>query len=219
MFEIVNRYTHALLYKSETATNVKAAIIEAVKEGADLRDACLEGADLRGACLEGAYLEGAYLRGAYLRGAYLRDAYLRGACLEGAYLEGADLRDACLEGADLRDADLRGADLRGAYLRGACLRGADLRGAKGLLSKGTNPLHIGGSRHWIIVREDGYVTVGCIHRPLVWWESEYARVGKVEGYNETAIAEYKRHIAYCRAWMELHGVVEVIVKADASETV
>ena len=214
MFEIVNRYTHALLYKSETATNVKAAIIEAVKEGADLRDACLEGADLRGACLEGAYLEGAYLRGAYLR-----DAYLRGACLEGAYLEGADLRDACLEGADLRDADLRGADLRGAYLRDAYLRGADLRGAKGLLSKGTNPLHIGGSRHWIIVREDGYVTVGCIHRPLVWWESEYARVGKVEGYNETAIAEYKRHIAYCRAWMELHGVVEVIVKADASETV
>ena len=144
MFEIVNRYTHALLYKSETATNVKAAIIEAVKEGADLRDACLEGADLRD---------------------------------------------------------------------------ADLRGAKGLLSKGTNPLHIGGSRHWIIVREDGYVTVGCIHRPLVWWESEYARVGKVEGYNETAIAEYKRHIAHCRAWMELHGVVEVIVKADASETV
>ena len=80
-------------------------------------------------------------------------------------------------------------------------------------------MHIGGSRHWIIVREDGYVTVGCIHRPLVWWESEYARVGKVEGYNETAIAEYKRHIAHCRAWMELHGVVEVIVKADASETV
>ena len=214
MFEIVNRYTHALLYKSETATNVKAAIIEAVKEGADLRDAYLEGADLRGA----------YLRDAYLRGAYLEGADLRGACLEGAYLRDADLRDACLEGADLRDADLRGADLRGAdlrdaYLRGAYLRGADLRGAKGLLSKGTNPLHIGGSRHWIIVREDGYVTVGCIHRPLVWWESEYARVGKVEGYNETAIAEYKRHIAHCRAWMELHGVVEVIVKADASETV
>ena len=164
MFEIVNRYTHALLYKSETATNVKAAIIEAVKEGAYLRGAYLEGADLRGADLEDAYLRVAYLRGAYLRG-------------------------------------------------------ADLRGAKGLLSKGTNPLHIGGSRHWIIVREDGYVTVGCIHRPLVWWESEYARVGKVEGYNETAIAEYKRHIAHCRAWMELHGVVEVIVKADASETV
>ena len=70
----------SLLFEFEKESNsVKDTLIEAVKQGADLR---------------GAYLRGAYLRGADLRGADLRYADLRG----------ADLRDA-----DLRDADLRGA--------------------------------------------------------------------------------------------------------------
>ncbi len=85
--EIKHRYTEKVIYTGKES--IKATLIKAVGEGADL--------------------EGADLRGADLRGADLRDADLRG-----AYLRGADL-----EGADLRGADLEGADLRGAYLRGA----------------------------------------------------------------------------------------------------
>jgi hypothetical protein len=96
----------AELFKSETATTTKEAIVEAVKGGAYLGGAYLGGADLGGADLGGAYLGGAYLGGADLGG-----AYLGGADLGGAYLGGADLR---------------GADLGGAYLRGAYLGGADL---------------------------------------------------------------------------------------------
>jgi uncharacterized protein YjbI with pentapeptide repeats len=74
MFEMLHCYTKAVLYKSETATDVKTALVEAVSGGANLVGANLVGADLRGANLEGANLEGADLRGADLRGANLRGA-------------------------------------------------------------------------------------------------------------------------------------------------
>ena len=142
MFEIIHRYTKVVLYKSETATDTRAAVVEAVSRGANLR--------------------GAYLRGAYLGGA----------------------------------------DLGGAYLGGA----------KGLLSQPIPPLQICGTRHWIVVREDGHLTIGCHHLPLVEWEARYKAIGRAEGYSDAEVVEYAAHIAHCRAWMEAHGVVNVIAK-------
>jgi hypothetical protein len=72
------------LYVAHTAVDVRTALVEAVKGGADLRGANLGGADLRGANLRGANLRGADLRGADLRGANLRDANLRDANLRDA---------------------------------------------------------------------------------------------------------------------------------------
>ena len=65
-FDILNRWTRAIAYHSESASDVRAAVLEAINSGADLREA-----DLSGAYLSGAYLRGAYLRGADLRGADL----------------------------------------------------------------------------------------------------------------------------------------------------
>jgi uncharacterized protein YjbI with pentapeptide repeats len=69
MIDILNRYTKAVLYHSDTADTIAAAVVEAAASGADLRGADLRGADLRGADLRGADLRGADLRGADLRGA------------------------------------------------------------------------------------------------------------------------------------------------------
>ena len=179
MVEIVNRYTRALLYASTTVADITAAVIEAARSGASLERANLGGANLRG-------------------------AYLRGASLEDAYLEGANLR-----GANLGGADLRGADLRGANLGGANLGGAYLRGAIGLLPNGSVPLQIGGTRNWIIVREAGKITIGCMHESVEWWEEHHAAVGRREYYTTEEIAEYVAHIAYCKAWMAAHGVLSV----------
>jgi uncharacterized protein YjbI with pentapeptide repeats len=74
MIDILNRYTKAVLYHSDTADTIAAAVVEAAASGADLRGADLRGADLRGADLRGADLRGADLRGADLRGADLRGA-------------------------------------------------------------------------------------------------------------------------------------------------
>ena len=107
--QIKNRWTGSVFFEYEKEDNtIKDTLIEAVKEGADLRGADLRGADLRGADLRGTDLRGTDLRGADLRGAGLRGTDLEGAYLGGAYLGGADLEGAYLEGADLRGADLGG---------------------------------------------------------------------------------------------------------------
>jgi len=121
VIEINNRWDGGLLYRSETATTVKAAAVEAAKACANL-----SGADLSGANLSGAYLSGAYLSRADLSGANLSGAYLSGANLSGAYLSGAYLSGAYLSRAYLSRADLSGANLSGAYLSGADLSGAYL---------------------------------------------------------------------------------------------
>ena len=74
MIEIKNRYTGKVLYMAKNAQDVRQAVEEGAREGANLS------------------------------GADLRDAYLRDANLHGADLRCADLRDANLRGADLQDA-------------------------------------------------------------------------------------------------------------------
>ena len=114
--------------------NIKNAIEDAVKSGANLSGANLSGAYLGGAYLRDANLSGAYIGGAYLGGAYLRDANLSGAYIGGANLRGDDLggaylRGANLSGANLGYANLRYANLRDANIGYANLGGADLGGA------------------------------------------------------------------------------------------
>ena len=188
-FDILNRWTGVIAYHSEKSTQ-REAVVEAVAARANL-----SGADLRGANLRGADLSGADLSGADLRGANLSDAYLRGADLSYAYLRDANLSDAYLRGADLSGADLRGADLSDAYLRGA---------------EGITPvvLQIGGTRHWIIVREVGHITIGCMHKSVEWWEEHYAGVGRSEDYTAEQVEEYRLHIGYCKAWMERNGILK-----------
>ncbi len=160
-FDIFNRYTSAVLYHSETASSTAEAVIEARNKGADLTGANLIGANLRGANLEGANLIGANLRGANLTGT------------------------------NLTGANLTGANLTGANLRGANLIGANLEGVTGLLSKPILPLQILGSQHAIVVRQDGYLTIGCMHHSLTWWEEHYAAVGRKEDYTDAQIEEYR----------------------------
>ncbi len=115
MIEIKNS-EGIVLYASETASDLRAAVVEAVGKKANLR-----GADLREANLREANLREANLRGASLREANLRWANLRGANLYEANLGGANLREANLCWANLRGANLCGA-LCGSVLAEKCDR-------------------------------------------------------------------------------------------------
>ena len=80
--EIKNRWTGKILFEYENENNtIIDTLIEAVKQGADLRGANLQGADLRGADLRGAYLQGANLQGANLQGADLQDYKIKAAAV------------------------------------------------------------------------------------------------------------------------------------------
>jgi hypothetical protein len=91
MIDILHRWTVAVLFHSETADTIAAAVLEARECGANLCGANLCGANLCGANLCGANLRGANLRGANLCGANLCGANLCGANLRGANLRGANL--------------------------------------------------------------------------------------------------------------------------------
>ena len=83
--EIKSYLTGKILFEFEKENNtIKDTLVEAVKNGANLRGADLYGANLRGADLRGANLYGANLRGADLYGADLYGADLYGADLYGA---------------------------------------------------------------------------------------------------------------------------------------
>lgn len=124
---IKNRWTGSIIFEYSSVDNTLAkTVAEALKGGANLREADLSGADLRRANLHRADLYGANLYGADLREADLSVADLSVADLYGADLSGADLR-----GANLIRADLRGANLRGADLIRANLSGANLSVARG----------------------------------------------------------------------------------------
>ena len=123
--EIRNRWTGSVVFEyTKEGNTITETVLEAIRRGADLRNA-----DLCGANLSDADLRSADLRGANLCGANLSDADLCGADLRGADLRSADLCDADLRGANLCDADLRGANLSDADLCDADLRGANLCGA------------------------------------------------------------------------------------------
>ena len=98
MIEIKNS-EGIVLYASETASGLRAAVVEAVGKKANLRRADLGGANLDGADLGWANLCWANLDGADLGGANLRGASLRGANLRWANLCGANLCWANLCGA------------------------------------------------------------------------------------------------------------------------
>ena len=114
--QIKNRYNESIIvYECDlpdsTTNAMRAALVKAAAERADLGGAELRWANLRGADLRGANLSGADLRGANLSGANLRGADLSGADLYGADLGGANLGGAELGGAELRWANLYGANL------------------------------------------------------------------------------------------------------------
>jgi uncharacterized protein YjbI with pentapeptide repeats len=66
--DILSRWTRAVVYHSDIASDVSAAVREAAVRGANLRCAYLQGANLQDANLRGAYLQGANLQDANLRG-------------------------------------------------------------------------------------------------------------------------------------------------------
>ena len=141
-YSILHRYTDAVLYASETADSIASAVLEAIKNGADL---------------SGAYLNRADLRWAYLNGAYLSGANLSGADLSGANTESARIP--------------------------------------------AWTLVVPGSRHVITVYPDR-VLIGCHSRDIDSWLKIYAEVGRREGYDEAAIAEYGEHLRRIKAMTE-----------------
>src|SRR2546426_699353 len=66
----------------------------------------------------------------------------------------------------------------------------------------SSPLLIQGSRDCLSVSAHGRLSIGCETRAIEWWEEHYDAMGRKHGYTPAQIAEYRKHIQYCKEWME-----------------
>ena len=123
--------------------------------------------------------------------AYCEENGLR-ADLRWANLRGADLRWANLSGANMRWADLRWANMRWADLSGADLNGADLRWAVGPYTTFSAGKHSA-------VFCGGYGSIGCERRSYDEWLSDFAAIGRRNGYTDDEITDYGELIKFAVA--------------------
>jgi uncharacterized protein YjbI with pentapeptide repeats len=119
----------SVLYTAKNASDIRAALREAVASGSNLRGSNLRYSNLRGSNLRYSDLSGSNLRGSDLSGSNLRGSDLSGSNLRGSDLSGSNLRYSDLSGSDLSGSDLSGSNLRGSNLSGSNLRGSDLSGS------------------------------------------------------------------------------------------
>jgi hypothetical protein len=57
-----------------------------------------------------------------------------------------------------------------------------------------SPLNICGTRHAVFVPKFGELQIGCICRPLAWWQENRVRAGEENGYTPAEIEEYRLYI-------------------------
>lgn len=206
--QIFSRHTNAVIYECElpdgTENAMRAALVKAVAERANLGDANLGGVNLRDANLRGVNLSGVNLGGVNLDGVNLGDANLRYANLRYANLRGANLGGANLRYANLVGANLVGANLRDANLDGANLHDANLDGGRKLI--GDRPyFSIGpiGSRLenlklWL-TDKGPFLEAGCFFGTFEEFET---KLNEDHGDNDYA-KEYRSALLMCEA----HAVI------------
>lgn len=125
----IKHFNGAVLFRSETATNIREAVEEAVRERVELYGALLAHANLEGARLTSGHFNGAVFYRANLSGADLRYINAEGANFCVAKMEGARAQDADFAGAYMYQANMREVNAPRALLRGVNLSYANLNGA------------------------------------------------------------------------------------------
>lgn len=162
--QIKHRWNGSVLFTADipddtpSGMEMRVALENATRAGADLADANLVGANLAGANLVGADLTDANL--------------------VGANLVGADLARANLVGANLARANLARANLVGAYLAGANLVGAKWRDGVAINKR---PIQLHGL-YWNVTILDAHMQIGCeLHTLAEWSAFDDARIVQMDG--------------------------------------
>ena len=186
---ILNRFNDNVIHEGEFET-MKELLLDAISQGANLRDANLWGANL----------DGANLDGANLWGANLRDANLWGANLDGANLDGANLECANLRGANLWDANLDGANLECANLWGCAGNRSQI---KSLLI----------SDVYSITYTSKYLQIGCErHKISEWWDFDNKRIAGMDG--KTALKFWNESKDFIKLAIETYPATETRHEQD-----
>lgn len=82
-------------------------------------------------------------------------------------------------------------------------------GARATVGEGAtwniSPLCIVGTRHLVCIPSSGVIQIGCMARPVEWWEEHYKAAGRDQSYPSAQLSEYAEYIALAKRWMEING--------------
>ena len=177
----IKRIDGTVAYESQSATSLKEAVAEAVRQGVSLA-----GANCSGANFFGANFSGANFSGANFSRANCSEAHFSGANFFGVHFSGADFSRANFSRADFSLASFYGADFSLANFSLANFSGASFHGANFFGVEGI--LHVGPVDGWDMyaVRwDDGpRIKAGCrwftVSEAREWWGKGGAAGNKPE---------------------------------------
>ena len=132
----IRRIDGTVAYESQSATSLKEAAEEAVRQGVSLARAHFPGANFSGAHFSGANFFGAHFSGANFSRANCSGADFSLANFYGADFYGANFTRADFSGANFTGADFSRANCYGADFSLANFSGANFSGAEGILHVG-----------------------------------------------------------------------------------
>ena len=166
----IKRIDGTVAYESQSATSLREAVGEAVRQGVSLARANCSGAHFPGAHFPGANFSGANFFGAHFSGANFSGANFFGANFSGANFSRANFSRADFSLANFYGADFSLANFYGADFSGASFYGANFFGAEGILHVGP----VDGWDMYAVRWDDGpRIKAGCrwftVTEAREWW--------------------------------------------------
>ncbi len=117
------------------------------------------------------------IRGGVFRGGEFHGGVFRGGVFHDGWFHGGVFR-----GGVFHDGWFHGGEFHGGVFRGGVFRGGWLI------------LQIQGSKHFVNIPNGTDIKIGCQCHDGEYWLKNFERIGKIEGYSDDQIAEYKMYI-------------------------
>ena len=120
------------------------------------------------------------------------DCEVVGGVFRGGWFCGGVFRGGVFHGGWFWGGEFRGGEFCGGEFRGGVLHGGVFRG--GEFRDGWLILQIQGSKHFVNIPDGMNIKIGCHEHDVEYWLANFERIGRIEGYSDEQIKEYKMYI-------------------------
>ena len=155
------------------------------------------GGTIYGGTIEGGTIYGGTIYGGTIYGGTIYGGTIKGGTIKGGTIKGGTIYGGMIYGGTIEDGIIEGGTIKGGTIYGGTIKGGTIK---------QTPLLIFGTRYWIGFSRPGFITSGCIEKPLEWWLENVVQCAEKHGYTVAQQQEYRVHVEHLAAWMKLYNV-------------
>ena len=175
-------------------------------EKASLGDrAEITGGVFRGGVFRGGVFRGGVFRGGWFHDGVFHDGVFHDGVFHGGWFHDGVFHDGVFHGGVFHGGVFHGGVFRGGWFHGGVFRGGWFRGGwfhDGVFHDGWLPVQIQGSMAFINCPDGKTIRIGCQNHTPEYWAENYASIGKIHGYTDEQIIEYKGYIDLVSAMIQ-----------------